>query len=173
MMRRTTAAWVLVLALSACARSTERPGPGHELEGRDDAATTCDDAGPGDPTPGDDPLDPQQATCLGLAEPVCASCHLREGTFYLRPSGPPPPPTHVVPLTPPPPGCVEIPDPPPPPPLDPASEIVLTDEQAACLGIDRPPCTACHRRHDVLVLRPIGVPPPPPDTGLVPVDACL
>ncbi|UJR87145.1 hypothetical protein [Sandaracinus amylolyticus] len=41
-------------------------------------------------------------------------------------------------------------------------ELELTEDQAACIGVDRAPCAACHVREDRVYLRPFGVPPPPP-----------
>ncbi|AKF09401.1 hypothetical protein DB32_006550 [Sandaracinus amylolyticus] len=41
-------------------------------------------------------------------------------------------------------------------------ELELTEDQAACIGVDRAPCIACHVREDRVFLRPLGVPPPPP-----------
>ena len=50
----------------------------------------------------------------------------------------------------------------------------LTSEEAACLGLDAPACATCHTRGGVFCLRPLGVPPSPPDiTPTRPVEECL
>lgn len=41
--------------------------------------------------------------------------------------------------------------------------IVLTDEQAECLGLTEPSCASCQLRGGVFYLRPRDVPAPPPD----------
>lgn len=53
------------------------------------------------------------------------------------------------------------------------AEIALTSEQASCLELDQAVCAGCHQRSGELVLRPAGVPPPPPGTPTVAVAQCL
>jgi hypothetical protein len=50
---------------------------------------------------------------------------------------------------------------------------VLTFAQASCLELDQAACAGCHRRGQGFVLRPIGVPPPPPDTPTIARAECL
>jgi hypothetical protein len=56
------------------------------------------DAGP-PPDAGDPrwPVDPELADCLGLTHASCAGCHLRDGVWYVRPVGVPPPPAGLPP----------------------------------------------------------------------------
>jgi hypothetical protein len=67
------------------ARDASRPADDAALVG--DAGAMLD-AGP-DPRV---PISMEQADCLGLAAPACASCHFRGDRWYLRPSDVPPPP---------------------------------------------------------------------------------
>ena len=45
-------------------------------------------------------------------------------------------------------------------------EVLLTTEQATCLGVNQPVCAGCHGIHGggLIVLRPDGAPPHPPST---------
>jgi hypothetical protein len=54
-----------------------------------------------------------------------------------------------------------------------SAEVVLTFELAHCLGLTQPACAGCHRRSQGFVLRPIGVPPPPPGTPTEVNRACV
>lgn len=65
------------------------------------------------------------------------------------------------------------PDPVPVPPSAISGEGVLTFAQASCLELTQAACAACHHRGAGFVLRPIGVPPPPPNTPTVASEECL
>jgi hypothetical protein len=52
-------------------------------------------------------------------------------------------------------------------------EVLLTFQQASCLELTQAACAGCHRRSQGFVLRPIGVPAPPPDTPTVARADCL
>jgi hypothetical protein len=54
-----------------------------------------------------------------------------------------------------------------------SAEVLLTSEQANCLELSQAACAACHRRSQGFVLRPIGVPPPPPGTPTVADERCV
>lgn len=57
-----------------------------------------------DPRMGRRPVTQDQAECLGLTQPACASCHQIGGKFFLEPVGGPPPPPDI-PVTPSPMDC--------------------------------------------------------------------
>jgi hypothetical protein len=190
----TTSTWfvsnacAVALALSGCSAFHEPASEAQRPE-RDAAALAASDGG--DPSPassndggGEIVLTVAQARCLELDQASCAACHSRGGVLVLRPVGvPPPPPGTTVPVE----QCLPVPpaseldggngaageaSPVPNPPFDPVAEQVLSDEQAACIGLNQPICSVCHVRQGRFALRPRGA-PPHPEGGNELLDRCL
>jgi len=146
-------ACAVVLALSGCSAFHE-PASEAQRSQHDAGAVVARDGGDAPPAASNDAggeiaLTAAQTRCLELDQAVCAGCHSRGGTLVLRPIGAPPPPpgTPMVPVE----QCLPVPpasgldggndaasegSPVPDPPLDPVAEQVLSDAQAACIGLD-------------------------------------
>jgi hypothetical protein len=66
-----------------------------------DATVTVDAGGTADAgREGWVPLTNEEVECLGLDDPTCAGCHLRDDTFFLLPGDAPPPPPGMMGSTP-------------------------------------------------------------------------